>query len=167
MSFSHERSNSCCICSPSQMILLVLLWLWSNEDLLNLGFHEVLVVDLSIQPPLLEFESSISLCVIDTSRSISLPATHIILPMYWTCAPFDSSNFTCVDDRISLKRLRARPAVYGFIIRCMTWYPRHQRCLDFTNTDLCNYRITSTVFWSKLFISVRNLLTSRASSASF
>ena len=33
------------------MILLVLLWLWSNEDLLNLDFHEVLVIDLSIQPP--------------------------------------------------------------------------------------------------------------------
>ena len=36
------------------MILLVLLWLWSNEDLLSLGFHEVLVIDLSIQPLLLE-----------------------------------------------------------------------------------------------------------------
>ena len=128
-----------CICSPSQMIFLVLKGI----------------------------SASIPLCIIDTSQSISLPATHIILPMYWICAPFNLSNFTCIDDRISLKRLRACPAVYGFIIRCMTWYPRHQRCLDFTNTDLCNCRITSTIFWSKLFVSVLNLLSSRASSASF
>ena len=43
-----------CICSSTQMILLVLLWLWSNEDLLSLGFHEFLVIGLLIQPLLLE-----------------------------------------------------------------------------------------------------------------
>ena len=37
------------------MMLLVLLWLWSNEDLLSLGCHEVLVIDLSIQPSELLF----------------------------------------------------------------------------------------------------------------
>ena len=64
------------------MILLVLLWLWSNEDLLNLGFHELLMIGLLIQPILLELEASIPSCVVDTSRSISFPATHTILPMY-------------------------------------------------------------------------------------
>ena len=64
------------------MILVVLLWLWSNEDLLNLGFHELLVIDLLIQPIPLELEASIPSCVVDTSRSISFPTTHAILPMY-------------------------------------------------------------------------------------
>ena len=64
------------------MILLVLLWLRSNEDLLNIGFHELLMIDLLIQPILLELEASIPSCVIDTSRSISFPATHTILSMY-------------------------------------------------------------------------------------
>ena len=64
------------------MILLVLLWLWSNEDLLNLGLHELLMIGLLIQPIPLELEASIPSCVVDTSRSISFPATHTILPMY-------------------------------------------------------------------------------------
>ena len=80
-----------CICSPSQMILWVLLWLWSNEDLLSLGFLESLVIGLLIQPLLLELEVSIPLCVIEASRSISLPATHTILPM---CCTFES---LCLD----------------------------------------------------------------------
>ena len=41
------------------MTLLVLLWLWSNEDLLNLGFHEFLMIELLIQPIPLELEASI------------------------------------------------------------------------------------------------------------
>ena len=64
------------------MKLLVLLWLWSNEDLLNLGFHEVLMIGLLIQPILLELEAGIPSFVVGTSRSISFPATHTILPMY-------------------------------------------------------------------------------------
>ena len=64
------------------MMLLVLLWLWSTEDLLNLGFHEHLMIELLIQPIPLELEASIPSCVIDTSRSISFPATHTVLPMY-------------------------------------------------------------------------------------
>ena len=51
------------------MILLILLWLWSNEDLLNLGFHELLMIGLLIQPIPLELEASIPSCGIDTSRS--------------------------------------------------------------------------------------------------
>ena len=50
--------------------------------------------------------------------NVLLPATHIILLMYWTCVPFNSSNFICVGDRISLKRLRARPNVYGSHLLC-------------------------------------------------
>ena len=64
------------------MILLVLLWLWSNEDLLNLGFHELLMIGLLIQPILLELEASIPSCVVVTSGSISLPTAHAILSMY-------------------------------------------------------------------------------------
>ena len=64
------------------MILLVLLWLWSNEDLLNLGFHELLMIELLIQPILLQLEASIPSCVVVSSRSISFPARHTILPMY-------------------------------------------------------------------------------------
>ena len=61
------------------MILLVLLWLWSNEDLLNLGFHELLMVELLIQPIPLELKASIPSCVVCTSRSISFPPIHTIL----------------------------------------------------------------------------------------
>ena len=82
-----------CICSPSQMILLVLLWFWSNEDLLSLGFHEFLVIGLLIQP-LLELEVSVPLCVIDASRSISLPATHTIFSL---CCTFES---LCLDTEL-------------------------------------------------------------------
>ena len=57
------------------MILLVLLWLWSNEDLLNLGFHELLMIGLLIQPILLEHEASIPSCVVDTS-SVNLISSY-------------------------------------------------------------------------------------------
>ena len=69
-------------------MLLVSLWLWSNEDLLSLGFHENLMFGLSIQPSFLKLEASIPLCVVDASWSISHPAAHTILPLYWACAPF-------------------------------------------------------------------------------
>ena len=59
------------MCSPSQMILLILLWHWSNEDLLNLSFHELLIVGLLIQLILLKLEASIPSCVVDTSWSVS------------------------------------------------------------------------------------------------
>ena len=59
------------MCSPSQMILLILLWHWSNEDLLNLSFHELLMIGLLIQTILLKLEASIPSCVVDTSWSIS------------------------------------------------------------------------------------------------
>ena len=36
----------------------------------------------------------------------------------FSMAPINSGNFICVGDRISLKRLRARPAVYGFHLPC-------------------------------------------------
>ena len=68
------------------MMLLVLLWLWSNEDLLNLVFHEFLVIGLSIQPLLHELETSIPSCVVDISQSILLPATHTISCNFeWLC----------------------------------------------------------------------------------
>ena len=70
-------------------MILVLLWLWSNEDLLNLGFREFLMIEL-------ELEASISSCVVDISQSILLPATHTISPMYWSCAPISALLNRCV-----------------------------------------------------------------------
>ena len=81
-------------------MLLVLLWLWSNEDLLNLGFREFLMIELLIQPLPLKFELEVSIpsCFVDISQSIFLPATHTISPMYWSCAPiFCTFESLCLD----------------------------------------------------------------------
>ena len=116
----------CCICSPSQMMLLVLLWLWSNEDLLNLGFHEVLVIDLSTQLP----------------SSLNLKQTfHRALLTFLSQSHFQLHTRSC----------QCTGLVHRFsapLNRCV-WtlrYAHHQQLALYHSIKDCNCRRTTTVF---------------------